>query len=194
MGNHASYYPGARELTLKLVYDRTTARLLGAQAFGYEGVEKRIDVLAMALHGRMTVHDLAEVDLAYAPPYSSANDPVNMVAFVAENDINGFSPLVTAADARKELASDTPPLVLDVRTDAEFSEGHLPNARHIPLDELRTSIDEFPRDRRIVVHCRSGVRAHLATRILRQHGHADVANLTGGWVSMMLDGGFVVSN
>jgi rhodanese-related sulfurtransferase len=194
MGHHASYYPGARELSLKVVYDRSTARLLGAQAFGYEGVEKRIDVLAMALHARLTIHDLTEVDLAYAPPYSSANDPINMVAFVAENDLGKFGPLITAAEAKAELASNTPPLVLDVRTDQEYRDGHLTGALHIPIDDLRRSINDVPRDRRIVVHCRSGVRAHLASRILRQHGHEDVANLTGGWVSMMLEGGFPVED
>ena len=190
MGHHAGYYPGARPLTLKLVYDRADARLLGAQAFGYEGVEKRIDVLAMALHGRMTLHDLAKVDLAYAPPFSSANDPINVAAFVAENDWSGFSPLVTASQLARELASPTPPLVLDVRTATEFADGHLAGALHVPVDDLRDSLDRVPRDRRIVVHCKSGFRGHLATRILKQHGYADVANVTGGWVSMTLEGGF----
>jgi NADPH-dependent 2,4-dienoyl-CoA reductase/sulfur reductase-like enzyme len=114
--HHAGYYPGGRELSLKLVYERKTARILGAQAFGHAGVDKRIDVLATALHGKMTVHDLAELDLAYAPPYSSANDPINLVAFVAENDLSGFSPLITAAQLKVALASKVPPLVVDVRT------------------------------------------------------------------------------
>ena len=103
--HHASYYPGGRELSLKLVYDRKNARLLGGQAFGHAGVEKRIDVLATALHGKMTLHDLAELDLAYAPPYSSANDPLNLAAFIGENDLSGFSPLITAAQLKAELAS-----------------------------------------------------------------------------------------
>lgn len=186
-GNHAGYYPGARPLTLKLIYDRADARLLGAQAFGFEGVEKRIDVLAMALHGRMSVHDLAQVDLSYAPPFSSANDPINVAAFVAENDLSGFSPLITAAQLRTELASDAPPLVLDVRTQEEYDVGHLADARLIPINSLRESIDALPTNRRIVVHCKSGFRGHLASRILQQHGFANVANVTGGWVSMALD-------
>lgn len=190
--HHAGYYPGARELTLALVYDRKTARLLGAQAFGHAGVEKRIDVLATALHGRMTVHDLAELDLAYAPPYSSANDPVNLAAFVAGNDLSGFSPLVTAAAMKAELASPAPPAVLDVRNRGEWAKGALRGAIRIPVDELRWELDALPRDRRILVHCRSGFRAHLAVRILKAAGFRDVANVTGGWLSMELEGGFDV--
>jgi NADPH-dependent 2,4-dienoyl-CoA reductase/sulfur reductase-like enzyme/rhodanese-related sulfurtransferase len=188
--HHAGYYPGARELSLKLVYDRKTARLLGAQAFGHAGVEKRIDVLATALHGKLTVHDLAELDLAYAPPYSSANDPVNLAAFIAGNDLSGFAPLLTAAQLKAELAGPTPPLVVDVRSAAEWKRGHLQGARHLPVDEVRDGLARLPRDRRLVLHCRSGFRAHLALRTLKENGFADLANLTGGWVSLDLEGGF----
>lgn len=193
-GSHAKYYPGARELSLKLVYDRTDARLLGAQAFGHEGVDKRIDALAMALHGRMTLHDLATVDLAYAPPYSSANDPLNMAAFVGENDLSGYSPLLTAAQLKAELASSTPPLVLDVRSRDEYAAGHLAGVTHIPVDELRTSLASIPRDRSIVVHCKSGMRAHIATRILLAAGITDIRNVTGGWTSLLLEGGFDIES
>jgi len=187
--HHAGYYPGARELSLKLVYQRPGGRLLGAQAFGHQGVEKRIDVLATALHGRMTLDDLAELDLAYAPPYSSANDPVNLAAFIGQNDLSGFAPLVSAAGLRAELASSSPPVVLDVRTLGEWERGHLRGAIHLPVDDVRFDFASLPRGRRIVVHCRSGFRAHLALRILRQHGFDDVANVTGGWVSMQAEGG-----
>jgi rhodanese-related sulfurtransferase len=190
--HHAGYYPGGHELSLKLTYDRKSARLLGAQAFGHAGVEKRIDVLATALNGKMTVHDLAELDLAYAPPYSSANDPVNLAAFIAENDLSGFSPLITAAQLKIELEGPRPPLLLDVRTLGEWSRGHLKEARHLPVDDVRWELDQLPRDRRIVLHCRTGFRAHLALRILKESGHADLANLTGGWVSLELEGGFDV--
>jgi len=188
--HHAGYYPGAEELSLKLVYDRRTGRVLGAQAFGKAGVDKRIDVVAAALHGRMTVDDLAELDLAYAPPYSSANDPLNLVAFVAANDRAGFSPLVTAAALREELASATPPLVLDVRTEKEWKAGHVRGAVHVPVDELRDRAGTLPRGRRIAVHCRSGFRAHLALRTLRELGFEDVVNVTGGWLSMRAEGGY----
>ena len=188
--HHASYYPGSKELSLKIVYDRKDARLLGAQAFGHAGVDKRIDVLATALHGKMKVHDLAELDLSYAPPYSSANDPINLVAFIAQNDLSGFSPLVTAAQLKAELASPSAPLVVDVRTLNEFARGHLACALHVPVDELRASLAKVPRDRRLVVYCRSGFRAHLAIRILKESGYSNLANLTGGWLSLESEGGF----
>jgi len=188
--HHAGYYPGAKELSLALVYDRSSSRLLGAQAFGHAGVEKRIDVLATALHGRMTLADLAELDLAYAPPYSSANDPVNIAAFVAQNDVSGFSPLVAAAELKAALASGEGPAVLDVRSRAEFERSHLRGATHIPLDDLRLRWEALPRDRRVVVVCRSGFRAHLAVRLLKERGFRDVVNLTGGHLSMVAEGGF----
>jgi len=189
-GHHAGYYPGAEELSLKVVYDKKTALLLGAQAFGPAGVDKRIDVLATALAGRLTLHDLAELDLAYAPPYSTANDPVNLAAFIALNDISGFSPLVTASELKAELASVRPPLVLDVRNLGEYAASHLAGAVHLPVDDLRFELDRLPRDRRIVVHCRSGFRGHLAVRILKENGFADVVNLTGGFMSMLAEGDF----
>ena len=188
--HHAGYYPGAEELSLKLVYDKKTARLLGAQAFGRAGVDKRIDVLATALAGKLTLHDLAELDLVYAPPYSTANDPVNLAAFIGLNDISGFSPLVSAADLKTELAQSTPPLVLDVRTLGEYEASHLAGAMYIPVDDVRYELERLPRNRRIVVLCRSGFRAHLAVRVLKENGFADVANLTGGHLSMLAEGGF----
>lgn len=190
--HHASYYPGAQELALKIIYDRKTGRLLGGMAFGHAGVEKRIDVLATALQGELTLNDLAELDLAYAPPYSTANDPVNVAAFVGLNDLSGFSPLVTPAELKTALASDRPPLVLDVRGGAEYAQGHLRGAVNIPVDDLRSRWDGLPKDRKIFVHCRSGFRAHLAVRILVARGFAAVANVTGGWLAMLAEGGFEV--
>lgn len=187
--HHAKYYPGARELSLKLVYNKRDARLLGAQAFGHGGVDKRIDVLATALRGQLTLHDLAEVDLSYAPPYSSANDPVNVAAFVGENDVSGYSPTITAAQLAAERTSAEPPVLLDVRTPAEYQEGHIDGALHIPIDELRRRIAEIPAERRVAVYCRSGFRGHLASRILVQRGWHDVVNVTGGWLSIALAGG-----
>ena len=190
--HHAAYYPGARELVLKIVYDRKTGRLLGGQAFGEEGVEKRIDVLAMALQGRMTLDDLAEVDLAYAPPYSSANDPLNVAGFVGQNDRSGYAPLVSAQEARALVAEagTSGTVLLDVRNLNEYETAHVRNALNIPLDELRFRLDEVPRERPIIVHCRSGFRSHLALRILKENGWSDVRNLTGGFVAMTALGGF----
>ncbi len=189
--HHAGYYPGAEEIALKLVYDRQSTRLLGAQAFGRAGVEKRIDVLAAALHGQFTLSDLAELDLAYAPPYSSANDPINLAAFIGLNDCSGFSPLVTPAALKAAMAGGEA-YVLDVRKPAEFAKSHLKGATNIPVDDLRARLDELPRAGRIFVHCRSGFRAHLAVRILKERGFEQVFNVTGGFVSILDEGGFEV--
>ena len=188
--HHAAYYPGARELSLKLVYDRKTAQLLGAQAFGHGGVEKRIDVLATALQGRMTLHDLAELDLAYAPPYSSANDPVNVAAFVGLNDLSGYSALVTADELRETLRERPEALLLDVRSEGEFERSHVRGAMHLALDDLRFAWETLPRDRPIYLVCRSGFRAHLALRILKERGFDRVVNVTGGHLSVLAAGGF----
>jgi NADPH-dependent 2,4-dienoyl-CoA reductase/sulfur reductase-like enzyme/rhodanese-related sulfurtransferase len=192
--NHASYYPGGKELVLKLVYDRKSSRLLGAQAFGAEGVEKRIDVLATALHGKMGLDDLAELDLSYAPPYSSANDPVNLAAFIAQNDVSGYSPIETAAGLKAAIAAaragGPAALVLDVRNVNEYEEGHVSGSLNLPLDELRFRLDELPRGGRIHLHCRSGFRAHLALRILKENGYDEVVNVTGGYMAILAEGGF----
>jgi len=194
--HHAGYYPGAKELVLKVVYERGTGRLLGGQAFGEEGVEKRIDVLAMALQGGMSLDDLAEVDLAYAPPYSSANDPLNLAGFIGQNDRSGYAPLVSAQEARDLLGRPAGgsaagrPLLLDVRNLNEHETSHVRGALHVPVDELRFRLDEVPRDRPVIVHCRSGFRSHLALRILKENGWTDVRNLTGGYIAMKALGGF----
>jgi NADPH-dependent 2,4-dienoyl-CoA reductase/sulfur reductase-like enzyme/rhodanese-related sulfurtransferase len=191
--HHAGYYPGAKELSLALVYDRRTSRVLGAQAFGHAGVEKRIDVVATALQGELGLEDLAELDLAYAPPYSSANDPVNLAAFVAQNDVSGFSPIVTAEALRAALAAGEPaPYVLDVRTAKEFQRSHLRGAVNVPVDDLRQRWETLPRDRRIWIVCRSGFRGHLALRILRDRGFDDVVNVTGGHLSIVAAGGLAL--
>lgn len=194
--HHASYYPGSKEMVLKIVYDKKTGRLLGGQAFGEEGVEKRIDVLATALQGRMTLDDLAELDLAYAPPFSSANDPVNLAAFIGLNDISGFSPLETAARLRAAIAGGRaggkPAFILDVRNRGEYEAGHVEGAVCVPVDELRYELGSLPHGERIHVYCRSGFRAHLALRILRQSGFEDVVNVTGGFMAIEAEGGFEI--
>ena len=197
--HHASYYPGGKELVLKLVYDRATGRLLGGQALGEEGVEKRIDALAVALHGKMTLSDLAEIDFAYSPPFSSANDPLNVAAFAGLNDLSGYAPLVGAQEARRLLAEAPAgeaaaprPVLLDVRNLNEYETAHVRGALHIPLDELRFRLDEVPRDASILVHCRSGFRSHLALRILMENGWKNVRNITGGFVAMTAAGGFPI--
>ncbi len=188
--NHATYYPGHSELSLKLVYD-LDGRLLGAQAFGTEGVDKRIDVLATALAGRMSISDLAELDLSYAPPYSSANDPVQMAAFAAQNDLSGFSPFVSPEGATSLSLSMTDEVVfLDVRTYGDYMKGHIEGSIHIPLDELRDRMDELRKDARMVIVSAAGFEGHLASRQLVQHGFTDSSYVTGGIKSMRLVEGF----
>jgi NADPH-dependent 2,4-dienoyl-CoA reductase/sulfur reductase-like enzyme/rhodanese-related sulfurtransferase len=177
--HHAGYYPGAEAMTLKLLFDPDSGRILGAQAVGGPGVDKRIDVLAVAIQAGLTVFDLEEMELAYAPQFGSAKDPVNMAGFVAAGLLRGDHPQVDVAELMA-LAPVERPLVLDVRTPAEFEAGHLPDARNIPVDELRSRLGELPRERPIVAYCQVGQRGYLATRILRQAGR-DARNLSGGY-------------
>ena len=190
--HHAGYFPGARELVLKLVYDRPTARLLGAQAFGHAGVEKRIDVLAVALQSRMTLHELAEIDLAYAPPYSSANDPVNVAAFVGQNDLRGSA----RSSRRRSSRQGSPAMRRPSSSMCERMRSGPPATCAARSTSRSTTCGRAgrpcPDDRRIAVHCKSGFRAHLALRILRERGFQDVVNVTGGWLAMQAAGGFDV--
>jgi NADPH-dependent 2,4-dienoyl-CoA reductase/sulfur reductase-like enzyme/rhodanese-related sulfurtransferase len=178
-GSHASYYPGAQPMTLKLLFEPTAGRLLGAQAVGGDGVDKRIDVLAVAIQAGMTVFDLEEMELAYAPQFGSAKDPVNMAGFVAAGLLRGDHP---QAHVEEMLAPASEPGVwpLDVRSPEEFAAGHIPGATNIPLDELRSRLREVPRERPIAVYCEVGQRGYSATRILRHHGF-DAANIAGGY-------------
>ena len=177
--NHATYYPGAETMTLKVVFDRAGGRILGAQAVGRAGVDKRIDVLAVAIRAGMTAADLTELDLAYAPPFSSAKDPVNMAGFMIENILDGlvqqvgWEEAITAARAGEAL-------LLDTRTAGEHARGGVEGALHIPVDELRERMGELPRDARLLVFCASGLRSYVACRILSQHGFA-CANVAGGY-------------
>ncbi len=176
--------PRRRAMTLKLLFDPDTGHILGAQAIGEEGVDKRIDVLAMAIQAGMTVFDLEEAELAYAPQFGSAKDAINMAAFVAAGLIRGDHPQVTADGlARGEAGPD--PVLLDVRTREEFALDHIPNALNVPVDELRDRLGGLPPGRTIVAYCQVGQRGYLATRILRQAGLPAV-NLAGGFASYRL--------
>lgn len=178
-GSHASYYPGARPMTMKVVFEKQTFRLLGAQIAGGEGVDKRIDVLAVALHAGMRADELKDLDLAYAPPYSSAKDPVNMAGFMVENLKRG---LVRQWhwDEEPSLARDGSITLLDVRTSAEYERGHIDGFRNIPVDELRERLGELDRDKPLYVICQSGLRSYIACRILAQEGF-DCRNFSGGY-------------
>ncbi len=183
--NHAGYYPGAQAMTLKLLFDPADGRILGAQGVGGEGVDKRIDVLAMAIQAELTVYDLEEAELCYAPQFGSAKDPINMLGFVAAGYMRGDHPQVAWEQCDQEtMADDSLPLV-DVRTADEFARGHLPGAINIPVDELRERLNELSTEQPVVVYCQVGQRGYLATRILKQSGY-EVRNYSGGYKTYKL--------
>ena len=178
--SHAGYYPGAEWILLKILHDPASGRLLGAQAVGADGVDKRIDVLATAIQAGMTVEDLEGLDLCYAPPYGSAKDLEILAGFEAANIRRGVMPSMTPAELLERMKADASLFVLDVRTPAEWEAGHLDAAVHIPVDELRDRLDEVPADRPVAIHCGSGYRSYLAQRILLNAGRTDVRNVVGG--------------
>ena len=182
--HHAGYYPGAEAMTLKLLFDPESGKILGAQGVGGEGVDKRIDVLAVALQAGMTVYDLEEMELAYAPQFGSAKDPVNMAGFVAANWLRGEHPQIDYRSLASIPAGEQP-FLLDVRTADEFAAGHIPGATNIPIDDLRGRLAEVPQGREIVAYCQVGQRGYLATRILLQHDYR-VRNLSGGYKTYRL--------
>lgn len=181
--HHAGYYPGAQAMALKLLFDPETGKILGAQAVGGDGVDKRIDVLAVAIQAGMTVFDLEEVELAYSPQYGSAKDPINMAGFVASGLMRGDHPQIDVQSVVEP--SGESPYLLDVRTAQEFSEGHIPGAINISVDDLRQRLGELPRGRQIAVYCQVGQRGYLATRILLQAGF-NVVNVSGGYKTYKL--------
>ncbi|WP_034630753.1 FAD-dependent oxidoreductase [Desulfotruncus alcoholivorax] len=176
--SHAAYYPGAIPMIVKIIFSPDSGKLLGAQIVGKDGVDKRIDVLATAIRTGLTVYDLEELELAYAPPYSSAKDPVNMAGFTAANILKGEMKVIQwdeldALDKEKYV-------LLDVRTDEEYQKGHVAGSVHIPVDSLRKRINELPSDKLIVIYCKIGLRGYIAYRILDQKGF-DAVNLSGGF-------------
>ncbi len=178
--SHASYYPGALPMTLKLIFG-DDGKILGAQCVGYKGVDKRIDVIASAIRFNGTVYDLAELELSYAPPYSSAKDPVNMAGFVAQNVLSGKSNMITWDEVSKLNKDDY--ILLDVRTEEEFIRGHVNGAVNIPLDSLRERISELDKTKIIIAYCKVGIRGYIAERILEQKGFT-VLNVTGGYTEV----------
>lgn len=180
--NHAGYFPGAEPLFLKLVYDKVSGKVLGGQAFGKAGVDKRIDTIAVALHGKMTLEDLAEIDFAYAPPYSSANDPLNVAAFVGLNNLSGFSPLCSPQETAELLSQPTAsrPLVLDVRTFGTRPKKLIQDTLSIPADEVRDRLNEIPQNRPLLILSKDGYLGHIVLRILVGEGYKDVRNIAGG--------------
>ena len=177
--SHAGYYPDALPLTLKLTFDPANGKLYGAQCVGYDGVDKRIDQIALLIKRGGTVYDLQKIEHTYAPPFSSAKDPIAIAGYVAGNIISGAMPVVTWRQISEADRTDT--LFLDVRTREEFTFGAIPGAVNIPLDELRGRIDELPHDKDIYIYCAIGLRGYLALKILMGHGFNRVKNLSGGY-------------
>ena len=178
--SHAGYYPGGLPLSLKLLFSKPDGKVLGVQAVGYKGVEKRVDVVATAIKFGATVYDLEELELSYAPPYSSAKDPVNMAGFTAENILSGTVDNITFPEL-KHLPEDT--VLLDVRTRAEVSMGAIPGSINIPVDSMRSKLDTLDKSKAYVVYCAVGIRAYTASRILMQNGFSNVRNLAGGYTT-----------
>ena len=177
--SHASYYPGAQNMSVKILWDKKTLKLIGAQIVGFDGVDKRMDVLAAAIRFGAKVTDLTELELCYAPPFGSAKDPVNMAGFVAENIITGRMKQFFWHDV-EALPRDGSVTLLDVRTKTETARGMIDGFINIPLDELRENLDMLPRDKPVYVHCHSGLRSYIACRILEGFGYS-CYNLAGGW-------------
>ena len=177
--SHAGYYPGGKVMTMKVVFEKETYRILGAQIVGYEGVDKRIDVLATAIHADMKAQDLAELDLAYAPPYSSAKDPVNLAGFMIENISDGTLKQFHIEDV-KNLPHEGSVTLLDTRTPGESQRGHVDGFVNIPVDNLRERLEEIPKEKPVYVMCQSGLRSYIATRILEGNGYTSY-NFSGGF-------------
>ena len=177
--SHAGYYPGGKVMTMKVVFEKETYRLLGAQIIGYEGVDKRIDVLATAIHAGLNATQLKDLDLAYAPPYSSAKDLVNMAGFMIDNIAKGTLKQWHLEDMDK-ISRDKDVVLLDVRTVGEFSMGHIDGFKNIPVDELREQISEIEKGKPVYLICQSGLRSYIASRILEGNGY-ETYNLSGGF-------------
>ncbi len=178
--SHAGYYPGGLPLSLKLLFSTADGKVLGAQAVGYNGVEKRVDVIATAIKFGATVYDLEELELSYAPPYSSAKDPVNMAGFSAENILSGKVDNITFGEL-SDLPKNT--VLLDIRTKAEVSMGAIPGSINISVDSLRENLDSLDKSKPYVVYCAVGIRAYIASRIMTQNGFSNVRNLAGGYTT-----------
>lgn len=181
--SHASYYPGATPISMKLLFNKS-GKILGAQAIGYNGVEKRIDVLATTQRLGGTIYDLSELELSYAPPYSSAKDPVNMLGFIAENILSGKSEVVLPRDISSKHYDADNVVLLDIRTNLERESGYISPSVHIPLDDLRNSLDSLDKSKEYWVFCQVGLRGYLAERILKENGFKS-KNITGGYKTFM---------
>lgn len=174
--SHATYYPGATQTTIKVLYENNTGKILGAQVWGKEGIDKLTDILAVAIKHKMTADDLADFELSYAPPFSSAKSPINLLGNAMQNELDKMVETITWEEVLKIEEA----FILDVRTEEEYKYGHIENAMHIPVDELRENLNKLPADKKIYVYCHTGLRSYIATRILKGNGF-DSVNIMGGF-------------
>jgi rhodanese-related sulfurtransferase len=181
--HHTSYYPGAEMVSVMVVYDKDTGTILGGQTAGYEGADRRLDVLATAVASKLTVSDLSDIDFAYSPPLGNANDAINMAAYTAENRITGFSPALTASELDHYLV-DKKPLWIDVRDVFSYERAHVEGAINIPLEILFTEMNQLPKDKLILVYDQTGKKGHQALRLLKGAGFDQVINVSGGFISL----------
>jgi rhodanese-related sulfurtransferase len=179
-GHHAAYYPGSSPISLKLIFDKKNGRIISAQAVGKEGVEKRIDVISMAIQKKGTVFDIEEAELCYAPQFGSAKDPVNMAGMIAANVVRGDANLAHWEEIQKDRV-----FLLDVRDPSEFKAGHVAGAVNIPLNDLRQRMAEVPKDREVWTYCFVGQRSYYAARALSQYGY-DIKSLSGGYKTLTM--------
>ncbi len=177
-GSHAGYYPGAKQMSIQIAFSPEDGRIYSAQIAGYDGVDKRIDILSSAIQRKSTIYELAEFEHAYAPPYSSAKDPINMAGFVAENILHNRLSIFYWNQLDKVTGDD---ILLDVRTKAEFESGHITNAINIPVDSIREQMNELDKSKNIFIYCLAGLRGYLAQRMLKQNGFDKVLNMSGGY-------------
>lgn len=177
-GSHAGYYPGAKQMSIQIAFSPEDGRLYSAQIAGFEGVDKRIDILSSAIQRKSSIYELTEFEHAYAPPYSSAKDPLSMAGFVAENILQDMLKVFYWNEMNQITGDD---ILLDVRTSKEFADGAIPNAINIPVDELRSNIHTLDKQKRIFIYCLGGLRGYLAQRMLKQNGFDQVHNLSGGY-------------
>jgi len=181
--SHTSYFPGSEKVSLMLIWDRTSKKVLGAQVAGRVGVDKRIDVIATAIAGGLTIEDLAELDLAYAPPFNSPNGPVNMAAFTAENHHSGFSPSVLAQDV-ESFVLDKQPIVLDLRDPLSFAKASLEGSNNLSQSSIRENLDRIPHDHPLLLISDDGQKAHVTLRMLKGSGFDQVYTVSGGYLSL----------
>ena len=181
--SHTAYYPGSEKVSLMLIFDRKSEKILGAQVAGRVGVDKRIDVMATAIAGGLTIHDLAELDLAYAPPFNSPNGPVNMAAFTAENHLSAFSPSVLAQDV-EQFILENQPIAIDLRDPISFAKANLRGSNNLSQNVIRENVDQIPHDHPILIISDDGQKGHVVLRMLKGYGFDRVFNLSGGYISL----------